>query len=298
MDGSFTRDLSSRAGDIPLVSRSGSQDRRFDSGAAERLSRLIYPAAFIQALREPVVATLLVTLVMSLLFILFPIIDRATSAAFYHPHDGFVAADDPVLRALRRSSSWVMGGLLITVIGALIAGFMNRAGTRPGTRRPLCLLLAFAIGPGLLVNGLLKAFWGRARPVNIAEFGGTDPFTSAWAFSKACISNCSITSGEGASAAWMVLVLLLVPPQWRALGALLVVPYAVLLSWNRIAFGGHFLSDVILSWCLTAFVTALVWRLLDRVPVRPSVLPVRILSGLGRSHRLSPQKMWKGSPSP
>ena len=34
------------------------------------------------------------------------------------------------------------------------------------------ILLLYALGPGLLVDGLLKRFWGRARPADVQTFGG------------------------------------------------------------------------------------------------------------------------------
>jgi membrane-associated phospholipid phosphatase len=40
----------------------------------------------------------------------------------------------------------------------------------------------------------------------------------------------------------------------------LALIYAAGLSANRIAFGGHFLSDVLLSWAVTALVLALLYR--------------------------------------
>ena len=36
----------------------------------------------------------------------------------------------------------------------------------------LFLILVMLLGPGLLVNGVLKEYWGRPRPRNIIPFGG------------------------------------------------------------------------------------------------------------------------------
>ncbi|MCG2663967.1 phosphatase PAP2 family protein, partial [Brevundimonas sp.] len=116
-------------------------------------------------------------------------------------------------------------------------------------------------GPGLVVNLVLKGLWGRARPVQIDQFGGDAAFTPVWMVSDACQSNCSFVSGEGSSAAWMVGVLLVVTPaKWRPVVLPLAVVYAFALSMNRLAFGGHFLSDILLSWALTALVMTGVYR--------------------------------------
>ena len=115
---------------------------------------------------------------------------------------------------------------------------------------------------GFLVNGILKSMWGRARPIQIEAFGGDADFTRAWQVSDNCLSNCSFVSGEASSAAWMVaVVVLMVPAPWRRWALPAVIAYAAALSLNRLAFGGHFLSDILLSWALTGLVVAGLHRL-------------------------------------
>jgi hypothetical protein len=59
---------------------------------------------------------------------------------------------------------------------------------------------------------------------------------------------------------WLLSLAVLVPPQWRKTAAKWLVAFAVLVSLNRIAFGGHFLSDVVLAWGFTLLVMAIVYR--------------------------------------
>ena len=54
--------------------------------------------------------------------------------------------------------------------------------------------------------------------------------------------------------------LVLAPRRWRPVAGGLALAYAVSLSANRIVFGGRFLSDVLLSWAVTALVLALLYR--------------------------------------
>ena len=42
----------------------------------------------------------------------------------------------------------------------------------PG-RAAVFLVLSLLLGPGLLVNVILKDNWGRPRPGSVVEFGGT-----------------------------------------------------------------------------------------------------------------------------
>ncbi|MBN8997855.1 MAG: phosphatase PAP2 family protein, partial [Rhizobiales bacterium] len=128
------------------------------------------------------------------------------------------------------------------------------------------LLASLALGPGLVVNGLFKSLSGRPRPVAVDVFGGPSPFVPAWRFSDHCASNCSFISGEASSALWLLGVVMLAP---RGLRLWLGVPAALLvlaLSLNRIAFGGHFASDVLISFGFTALVMLVAYRLIVTGP--------------------------------
>ena len=56
------------------------------------------------------------------------------------------------------------------------------------------------LGAGLVVNGILKDDFGRARPRDIEAFGGSSQFTPAFVVSHECDRNCSFSSGDGAGA--------------------------------------------------------------------------------------------------
>ena len=56
-------------------------------------------------------------------------------------------------------------------------------------------------------------------------------------------------------------ILVLTPARWRPVAVSVTLAYAVALSVNRLAFGGHFLSDILLSWGLTAMVMLALHRM-------------------------------------
>lgn len=203
----------------------------------------------------------------SAVFLVFPGLDMAVSGLFHRPADGFFLAGDPMLMALRRSSTFVVVAMLAVPLARwLWRTTRGRNGRRAG-RQALFLLFGLALGPGLVVNLLFKEVWGRARPIQIEAFGGRAPFTPAWAPSDACVSNCSFVSGEGAAAAWMVgAAVILVPARLRPLLLPPMIAYATMLSVNRIAFGGHFLSDVLLSWALTVLALIALHRAMKTLP--------------------------------
>ena len=62
------------------------------------------------------------------------------------------------------------------------------------------MLLTFGtmfLGPILIVNGIFKSFWGRARPQDILQFGGDKLFSLPFEISNQCSWDCSFMSGHG-----------------------------------------------------------------------------------------------------
>ncbi len=79
-----------------------------------------------------------------------------------------------------------------------------------------CFLIAvLAIGPGLVANVMLKDNWGRARPRQVVEFGGTKHFTPPLVPARECARNCSFVSGEASSAFVPFFAAALLLPQFR-----------------------------------------------------------------------------------
>ena len=122
-------------------------------------------------------------------------------------------------------------------------------------------LLSLLLGPGLIVNGILKEHWGRPRPINTLDFGGTLDFMQAGSFAGKCISNCSFVSGEAASAGWLLCLLVLIPQPARTGLFLPILAISMLTPLMRLAFGAHFLSDVVLGWLLSVVVFAGIYSL-------------------------------------
>ena len=60
------------------------------------------------------------------------------------------------------------------------------------------LVVTLIIGPGIIVNYILKDNFGRARPKDIIEFHGTKNFTKIFMISNQCTKNCSFPSGHAA----------------------------------------------------------------------------------------------------
>jgi lipid A 4'-phosphatase len=66
-----------------------------------------------------------------------------------------------------------------------------------------------------------------------------------------CERNCSFFSGEGATAFWTYAPAALAPPAWRPLAYAAATLFGVMTSVLRMAFGGHFFTDVAAAGLVT-----------------------------------------------
>lgn len=197
------------------------------------------------------------------LFVLMPQLDLAVAGLFY---DGAHFVGDSHIGRLARGVARAAPFLLL--IAMLLAWLAGRMGITAGRHVPrgssiAWLTLSFLLGPGLVVDGL-KDISHRPRPVQVTDFGGTRDFRPFYRFDGACPRNCSFPSGETAAAFWTLAPATLAPPPMRgaAIGAALI--FAAGTAALRLAFGGHFLSDVVFAALLTLGVAAGLRRLLPR----------------------------------
>jgi len=123
------------------------------------------------------------------------------------------------------------------------------------SRHWLFLVLALALGPGLIVNGVLKETWGRARPSQLAMFGQERAFSSALVPSDQCEHNCSFPCGD-AALAFYVHSFACLPGRRRRLVFWGGLGFGLAIGWVRIMMGGHFLSDVYFAGLITLASTA------------------------------------------
>ena len=207
-------------------------------------------------LTDPIVLSLLYLLIVSAFFLAFPRVDLWASSLFYDPVTRtFPMGSLPAFRGLRTLGEWSLGLTIAALILAIVVKLIRPARPTPIAPRAILFIAStLAIGPGLVVNLLFKNQWGRPRPYSVDVFGGQFPFVDAWHFSSSCATNCSFVSGEASSALWLLTIAMVAPPAWRRTLTAYILVFALFLSLNRIAFGGHFLSDVLLSWGLTLVV--------------------------------------------
>lgn len=221
--------------------------------------------------------------IVSAFFVAFSGIDVRVSRLFFD--DGFYMANQAWTKLLHASVTW----FIFAALGAIAAIYaFNRLTGRYlweiNGKKVVYLLLVLALGAGFVVNGMLKDGFGRARPKDIVEFGGTAQFTPAYFISSACRRNCSFSSGDAAGA-FFSLAFIVVVSRKRAVTTA-AVGFGVLVSAARIASGSHFLSDTVVSFFIMLIVSdALYYRmfLFEPEPVvlpAPAVVPAPVATAL------------------
>jgi membrane-associated phospholipid phosphatase len=186
-------------------------------------------------------------------FAVWPNFDLIVAHQFYD-RGGFIghAALDRLGRDFFRVTPFVVLALYAGLWLAKRYGAWTR--WAPSGRAVIFLIATIAIGPGVVVNLGLKDHWHRPRPVQTQEFSGPNAFRPWYDDDGACKKNCSFVSGEAATGFWMVAPASVLPPPWRGPAIVAAFAFGVGASLLRMAFGGHFLSDVLLGGLVTLIV--------------------------------------------
>jgi len=192
---------------------------------------------------------------LAVLMVAWPEIDLAVSSTFYFPMGQWQSPTDGTFRSLAYKGLPRLGqALLLALVSLLALSFAPRLNWLKSRRVGIAFLLASALlGPVLLVDYSLKGHFGRARPSQVEQFGGSSQFTPAFVPSDQCKGNCSFVSGHVATAAFIMAFGWLGSPRTRRRWLLAGLAGAGYFAWVRMSAGGHFLSDTIFAWFATYF---------------------------------------------
>ena len=239
--------------------------------------------------RTGLVITLAVAAATGLLFGLYPHLDIDISAFFFDP----VTKAFPVGRPTGGSVSWPafareLAMWVVTALAAPAGVALLIKMIRPSlrllipARAAVLLVTTLLLAPGLLTNVVLKEHLGRPRPIHVREFAGEEAFVAWWDPRGGCLHNCSFVAGEGSGAFWTLAPAALAPPPVRPLAYGAALAFAAATGTLRIAFGGHFLSDVVFSGVFTFLIIWVVHGLLYRWP-RPPISDAVLEAAIGRT---------------
>jgi len=151
----------------------------------------------------------------------------------------------------------------LAALGLLVAVPWS-ARTRRHWRAWAFLVALLALGPGLLVNGILKDYTGRPRPYQIQDFGGPYPYRPVFRLGPPG-EGYSFPSGHATIAFYLMSPFFLC---WRRHRRCAWLSLAVGLAWGtliglvRMLQGGHFASDVLWAAGVVYLLGWLLWWVL------------------------------------
>jgi lipid A 4'-phosphatase len=209
--------------------------------------------------RAGLVITLVIAVVVGVGFAVDPQLDLDISAPFFHaePPTLFAVNAQPWAQAARWTARALIALLALPGFVAIIARLIwpHRRILLEG-RAALLLVATIALGPGVVTNLFFKDHWGRARPIDVQQFAGTEHFTPWWDPRGDCPGNCSFIAGEPSGAFWTLAPAALAPPHWRALAYAGAIAFGAGIGALRIGAGAHFFTDVVFAG---VFMYLVVW---------------------------------------
>src|SRR5229473_7133808 len=216
--------------------------------------------------RSGLLVVLALALVIGLLFGIYPELDLKRAALFYDTATrSFPLKLNAMAAFARDGAMWIAWGIALPAIVALVVKLVRP--DRPlliSGRAIIFLLVTLSLSAGILTNLTFKSYWGRPRPVVVTQFSGDLPFVPWWDPRGGCGRNCSFFSGEGATAFWTLAPAALTPPTWRPLAYAAATLFGAVTSGLRMAFGGHFFTDVAIAGLVTFLVIWLAYALIYR----------------------------------
>jgi len=211
--------------------------------------------------RTGLIIALALAAITGVTFALYPELELNIARPFYEIINGsrnvFALRFSPPLLLARDIGLWIGALLVAPAVAALLIKLIlpRRKLLIPG-RAIVFLVMTLVLGPGLLVNVMLKDHWGRPRPIEVTQFGGSDRYVLWWDPRGTCEKNCSFVSGDVAGTFWTLAPAALAPPQWRALAYGASLALGTGMGVIRVMQGGHFVSDVIFAG---VFMFLLIW---------------------------------------
>lgn len=203
-----------------------------------------------------------------IVFGVWPELDLKLAELFYDPQARrFPSSTLPWAQFARDGAMWISWAFVAPSILALIVKLIwpNRPLLVKG-RTVAFLVITIVLSAGILTNLTFKTFWGRPRPIMVTELGGPWQFKAWWDPTGQCGRNCSFFSGEGATAFWTFAPAALAPPSLRPYAYVAAGAFGIATSGWRMAFGGHFFTDVTIAGLVSFLVIWLVHGWIYRWP--------------------------------
>jgi membrane-associated PAP2 superfamily phosphatase len=217
-------------------------------------------------------------LIVSVLMIVTTIMFRNTNADialeghFYCqqcPDSKWFLEKNIFLRLLYNYGSWPAA---VSVIGALILLVLSYFKSALVRYRiySIFLILALLIGPGFIINSVLKVHWGKPRPRETREFGGRWEYQRLFEKGESGRGK-SFPCGHCSMGYFFFAFYFVFKNKRRRLAFLFLLfglIYGSLIGFSRMAFGGHFPSDVLWAAFIPFLVPLVLYYFILDIPRR------------------------------
>ena len=199
--------------------------------------------------------------------------DRSISAHFYSPEKGWIFKEAEPWKWLYRFGT--IPGVALTIvalIGAIAAIIRNP--DSQWLRYFLLVVLTSIIGAGLIVNGILKPYWGRPRPNQTQELGGQYTYRHVL---NPGIPGKGKSFPSGHSTMGFIFVSLIyfrrksTAVAW--VGGIGGIAYGSIISVARVVQGAHFVTDCIWSLGVIWMVATALYYYVLRIPAAEGKTP-------------------------
>lgn len=168
-------------------------------------------------------------------------------AEWLHRGDGRWLLTDTVLSTLvHELGQWPALLFGVTSLAALASQTLSPT-ARSFKNEALFIFVVYALGPGLLVNAILKVHVDRPRPRDVVEFGGERAYAPPWVDGQHD-GGKSFPSGHAATSFALATVgALATRRRWLVVMTIGGFAYGGVVGFVRMADGSHFFTDVLWS---------------------------------------------------
>jgi lipid A 4'-phosphatase len=222
----------------------------------------------------PILIAILITAILSLTNA-----DMAIEKRLYSPDAGwFIGQDNPWYFLYHYGN---IPAFLLAIAGLLAFVFSFLSGKFfPYRKIGLFFVIFMILGPGLVINTVLKDHWGRPRPADIVDFGGKEAYCNIWDEGQSGQGK-SFPSGHASVGFFLFspfFILRKTSRKWASIFLCLGIIYGALMGFGRMVQGGHFLTDVLWSGAFTYLTGLSLYYIFgfDREPSQSSAMATTI----------------------
>ncbi len=150
----------------------------------------------------------------------------------------------------------ILPGILLGLCAMLISTYgLIRRQWNPWTRGAFLITTVLLVGPGLLVNGILKPTFSRPRPREVVPLGGTEAYQPVFGFGEGTDFNASFPSGHASIGFFLITPAFLFRRKHRTRRLIFFTGllFGSVMAISRVVQGGHYFSDVLWSLAIIYF---------------------------------------------